>query len=166
MPEGLALGDNPLPDRGGRTSIFKGVIGAGTQAQAKGLQMCYRTRMQMKGMPRKIDRLTVANAMRLIVGLWVLDSPFLYPPLGVSPATVWNYFIVGGSVVVLAAMRLVFIGEAHAFRVAHLLLGLWLTFSPWIFNYVDDYLASWNSIASGTVIAILATWGLMRDHRT
>lgn len=114
----------------------------------------------------RISHITVANACRLVIGLWVLDSPFVYQPLGENAAIVWNNFLVGSSVVVLAAMRVVFIREAIIFRISHLVLGLWLTLSPWIFGYVDDYAASWNSIASGILIAALATWGLMREQHT
>ncbi len=114
--------------------------------------------------PRKISPLTVANALRLLIGLAVLDSPFLYAPLGSTPAIVWNNFLVGGSVALLAAMRVVFVREAFIFRIAHFLLGLWLTLSPWIFGYVDAYPAALASIASGIAIAALATWGWMRDY--
>ena len=115
-------------------------------------------------MRSKISQITVANALRLLIGLWVLDSPFVYGPLGDRPTIVWNNFLVGGAVAVLAAMRVVFTREAIIFRISHLLLGLWLTLSPWIFDYVDAYAAAWNSIGSGIMIAALATWGLMREH--
>jgi SPW repeat len=112
----------------------------------------------------KISQITVANALRLLIGLWVLDSPFVYLALGDNAAIVWNDFLVGGIVAILAAMRVVFVREAFIFRISHVLLGLWLTLSPWIFGYVDEYAASWNSIVSGIAIAALATWGLMREH--
>src|SRR5262245_33057132 len=44
-------------------------------------------------------QLTLANALRLLLGLWVMDAPFVYAPLGISAATVWNDLIVGGCVV-------------------------------------------------------------------
>jgi hypothetical protein len=107
-------------------------------------------------------QLTVANALRLLIGLWVMDAPFLYAPLDTSAATVWNDLIVGGCVVMLATMRLVFFREARAFRIAHLLLGAWIAASPWIFAYTDDRLYFWNSVAAGVLIAALALWSLIR----
>lgn len=107
-------------------------------------------------------QLTLANALRLLAGLWVMDAPFLYAPLDTSAATVWNDLIVGGCVVILATMRLVFIREARAFRIAHLLLGAWIAASPWIFAYTEDRLYFWNSLGCGVLIAGLAIWSLIR----
>lgn len=113
----------------------------------------------VRGGPRQ---LTLANALRLLTGLWVMDAPFVYAPLDSSAATVWNDLIVGGCVVILATMRLVFVSEARAFRIAHLLLGAWIAASPWIFDYTDDWLYFWNSVGSGLLIAGLAIWSLIR----
>lgn len=107
-------------------------------------------------------QLTLANALRLLLGLWVIDAPFLYSPLGISAATVWNALIVGGCVVMMATMRLVFVREARAFRIAHVMLGVWLAASPWIFGYTDDPLLFWNSVVCGLSIAALAVWSLLR----
>jgi hypothetical protein len=107
-------------------------------------------------------QLTLANALRLLLGLWIMDAPFIYAPLGISPATVWNDLICGGCVVMLATMRLVFIREARAFRIAHLLLGGWIALSPWYFQNTEDPVYFWNSLICGTAIAGLALWSLVR----
>lgn len=107
-------------------------------------------------------QLTLANALRLLLGLWVMDAPFIYAPLGISPATVWNDLICGGCVVMLATMRLVFIREARAFRIAHLMLGIWIACSPWFFESTEDPVYFWNSLVCGTAIAALALWSLVR----
>src|SRR5262245_15629717 len=124
--------------------------------------MRYYARLMQIAAPR-FSQMTVANALRLLIGLWVLDAPFLSVSLGNSAAIVWNCFVVGGLIVVLAAMRVVFVREAIVWRISHLVAGLWLTLSPWIFGYVDEYAASVNSIVSGVAIGALATWGLMRE---
>jgi hypothetical protein len=105
---------------------------------------------------------TVANVLRLLIGLWVLEAPLFYVPFGATYAAIWNQFVVGGAVVVLGAMRMVFVNETPAFRIAHLLLGVWIAASPWIFNYLTQDAAFWNSLISGTVIAVLATWSVVR----
>jgi hypothetical protein len=110
-------------------------------------------------------QLTLANALRLLLGLWVMDAPFVYAPLGISAATVWNDLIVGGCVVMLATMRLVFFREVRAFRIAHFLLGVWIATSPWVFGYTDDIVYFWNSVVCGITIAALALWSLLR-YRT
>jgi hypothetical protein len=105
---------------------------------------------------------TLANVLRLVLGVWVLYAPFLRDELSVSAGTLWNYLVVGGCVVVLALMRFVFVREAGIFRWAHLLLGLWMIASPWVFEYVGEEAAFWNSAVSGALIAALATWSMVR----
>ncbi|HVY82504.1 MAG TPA: SPW repeat protein [Steroidobacteraceae bacterium] len=108
------------------------------------------------------SQLTLANALRLLTGLWLMEAPFVYARFDANAAPIWNNLIVGGCVVVLATMRLVFVREARAFRIAHLLLGVWIALSPWIFAYTEDRMYFWNSIGSGALIAVLATWSLVR----
>jgi hypothetical protein len=105
---------------------------------------------------------TLANVLRFVLGAWVLYAPFMRDELSVSVATLWNYLAVGGCVVMLAVMRIVFVREAGIFRWAHLLLGLWMIASPWVFEYVGEEAAFWNSAVSGALIAVLATWSLVR----
>jgi hypothetical protein len=110
-------------------------------------------------------QLTLANALRLLTGLWVMEAPFMYAPLDANAAPIWNNVIVGGCVVMLATMRLIFVREVRAFRIAHLMLGVWIALSPWIFHYTDDDVYFWNSIGCGALIAALAVWSLVR-YRT
>jgi hypothetical protein len=111
-------------------------------------------------------QLTLANALRLLLGLWVMDASFIYAPVGINPAIVWNDLIAGGCVVILATMRLVFVREARAFRIAHLMLGMWIACSPWLFGYTDDLLYFWNSVICGLSISMLAAWSLVRYRTT
>jgi hypothetical protein len=107
-------------------------------------------------------QLTLANALRLLTGLWVMEAPFVYAPLDANAAPIWNNLIVGGCVVMLATMRLIFVREARAFRIAHVMLGVWIALSPWIFEYTEDGMYFWNSIGCGILIAALAVWSLFR----
>jgi hypothetical protein len=107
-------------------------------------------------------QLTLANALRLLTGLWVMEAPFVYAPLDTNAAPIWNNLIVGGCVVMLATMRLIFVREARAFRIAHIVLGVWIALSPWIFEYTEDRMYFWNSIGCGVLIAALAIWSLVR----
>lgn len=105
---------------------------------------------------------TLANVLRFVLGVWVLYAPFMRDELSVGVATLWNYLVVGSCVVILAVMRILFVREAGIFRWAHLLLGLWMIASPWVFEYVGEEAAFWNSAVSGALIAALATWSLLR----
>lgn len=105
---------------------------------------------------------TFANVLRLVLGLWVLNSPMVSPELSVSDAATQNLLVVGGCVAGLAALRMIFVQEAGIFRWAHLLLGLWTIASPWIFDYASESAALLNSAVCGTLIAVLALWSLVR----
>lgn len=105
---------------------------------------------------------TLANVLRLALGLWVLGAPFIRTELAGTVPMVWNQMAVGACVVMLAAMRMVFAREASIFRWAHLLLGLWMSASPWIFDYVYKGAALWNGVVSGMLITALAIWSLLR----
>jgi len=111
---------------------------------------------------RPVKSFTLANVLRLLLGLWIVDAPFLRPELSSGPATVWNQAVVGGCVVMLATMRMIFIREAGIFRWAHLLLGSWMMASPWILDYAGEEAAFWNSSVTGALIAVLAMWSLVR----
>jgi hypothetical protein len=94
--------------------------------------------------------------------LWVLNAPLLREELSAGDAATQSQLIAGGCVVTLAAMRFIFVREAGIFRWAHLLLGLWSLASPWIFDYVSDDAAFLNSTICGALLAVLATWSLVR----
>jgi hypothetical protein len=105
---------------------------------------------------------TLANVLRLVLGVWILYAPFMRDELSVSAATFWNHLVLGSCVIMLAAMRIVFVREAGIFRWAHLLAGFWMIASPWVFGYVTEEAAFWNSAVSGALMTALATWSLVR----
>jgi hypothetical protein len=94
--------------------------------------------------------------------LWVLNAPLLIEELSAGGPATHNQLVAGGCIVTLATMRFIFVREAGVFRWAHLLLGLWTIASPWVFGYVSDDMAFWNSAVSGMLVAMLAMWSLIR----
>jgi hypothetical protein len=96
------------------------------------------------------------------LGLWILGAPLLSPELSDSTTAIQNQLIAGACVATLAALRIIFVREAGLVRWGHLLLGLWTLASPWVFDYVDNGVAFWNSAISGALIALLAAWSLVR----
>lgn len=106
---------------------------------------------------------TLPNLGRLLISLWVVNLPFGFAPEeGLAPGIVWNHAIVGAAVAALAVMRMLVVREVGFFRVAHLCLGLWLTLSPWILDFVEVDPTFTLTIAGGTLITLLATWSLVR----
>ena len=105
---------------------------------------------------------TFANVLRLVLGVWVLNAPLLNQELSGGELAAQHQLIVGGCIVTLAAMRIIFVQEASIFRWAHLLLGLWTIASPWVFDYAGNDAAFWNCEICGALIAVLAVWSLVR----
>jgi hypothetical protein len=38
------------------------------------------------------------------------------------------------------------------------LIGIWMFFSPWVYNYAGNTGGLWNSIIFGVILLILAIW--------
>ena len=38
------------------------------------------------------------------------------------------------------------------------LIGIWLFFSPWVYDFADNSGALWNNLIFGVIILILAIW--------
>jgi hypothetical protein len=132
--------------------------------------MLMRERLLMRKRPTvwqwpPVRSFTLANVLRLLLGFWLLYVPMLGSELAggdLADLAVQNQLFAGGCVIALAAMRIIFVREAGIFRWAHLLLGLWTIASPWVFDYFENDLAFWNSAVCGSLLALLATWSLVR----
>ncbi|WP_040207477.1 SPW repeat protein [Neobacillus jeddahensis] len=38
------------------------------------------------------------------------------------------------------------------------LIGLWLCFTPWVYDFANDSGAFWNNLIAGIIILILSIW--------
>jgi len=108
--------------------------------------------------------------LMLILGAWLLISPFV---LGLSgPETmmiVWNFVIVGAAVVVfsIAVLRKTYVWEEWVL----LALGAWLIVSPFLLGFAAMPMALWNSIIVGLLVGADSVWSLIvmlthRGHKT
>lgn len=92
-----------------------------------------------------------ANIGNLILGIWVVISPFVLGFSGIELAK-WNDIAVGGAVALLGLGR----GPQGAgARFLNVLLGIWLVASPFVLGFAGA-VAVWNSIILGIVIVIVA----------
>ena len=93
--------------------------------------------------------------VNLILGVWLLVSPFL---LGFSAQgdAMWNALIAG------ALIALVALGAMFKFHILgeglNFLLGLWLVVSPWALGFSAFGTATWNHAIAGILVALFAVW--------
>lgn len=97
----------------------------------------------------------------LVLGLWLLSSPFFIAGGSLSDGAAWNSYILGGSVS-LVAMFALFDSKLWEEWV-NLTLGLWLVAAPFAmaFYHTENDVA-WNQIVLGALIAVDATWVLVQ----
>lgn len=92
------------------------------------------------------------SIINLILGAWFIVSPWIFGYT--SSAAIWNQFVVGIIIAVLAIGRLI----APSQRWMSALTGiaaLWAIIAPFILSY-NTTAAYWNEIVVAIVVAILA----------
>ena len=98
----------------------------------------------------------------IVVGIWLMASPWV---LGVdvhTSQTAFGNFIVIGAVLLGFALSEVFIPESWE-EYSELYLGCWLIASPWILGFTDVPVAKDNALACGAIVTVLAIWVLATD---
>ena len=99
----------------------------------------------------------VGLALGLVIGLspWFYDEP-------VVPAVLLNSGLTGLAVLALAQLELVRVRRWE--EIAQLACGLWLSVSPFIFDYFhQDHLRVWHW-ALGAIVSALALFELWQDR--
>ncbi|MBI2584505.1 MAG: SPW repeat protein [Rhodospirillales bacterium] len=103
--------------------------------------------------------------LNVILGLWIFVLPWsvLHPmaagagaTTGATVGAMWNLYIVGSLIAVVAAMALV------AFKAweewINLVLGGWLVISPWVVGFSTSTLLMWNAVIVGALVVLFAGW--------
>jgi len=103
------------------------------------------------------DDARTANLLTVMVGLWLLVSPFFLAFPGV-PAALGNGIAVGLLVLVFAGIRAgdprLFVGLSWL----NMLLGAWLILAPFVLEYWDVPRARWTHSITGVIVGALAAW--------
>ena len=114
-------------------------------------------------MSRLTDKLSAEwqDAGNLLLGLWLAVSP--WPLAYASERTPMINAVAVGVIIAVAAA-----GALYAFHAweewVNVALAAWLIASPWLLNFSTLQVATWNQIAVGTLVAILALWSTTADH--
>jgi hypothetical protein len=91
------------------------------------------------------------NVIALAAGVWLIICPAAF---GNVPwdAGLWNNVICGALVVVAGIAGIVWGRCISPTRPIIVMLGGWITVSPWIFGYADDWDRLLNTLAVGAVL--------------
>lgn len=103
----------------------------------------------------------VAN---LVLGLWLLISPWVLSYASEPMVAAWNAHIVGIIVAVAAIAALVAFHKWEEW--VNVVLGVWLIVSPFLLGYAMLTSALWNQIVVGVLIGILALWTAVSSEET
>lgn len=98
--------------------------------------------------------------LMLVLGAWLLVSPWLLGFAGAeSTMILWNAVIVGVAVVVFAVAVL---SKTQVWEEWVLLaLGAWLILSPFLLGYAGVTTALWNSVIVGLLVGADSVWSLI-----
>ena len=100
---------------------------------------------------------TVTSTINLLAGIWLFVSPWVYGAY--TNPNAWNGWILGAVIAILAAIRLSNPGGLRIFSWVNMALGVYVFFSPWIYNYVGDTGRLVNSLCVGVIVFVMAISG-------
>jgi hypothetical protein len=98
---------------------------------------------------------TGASGINILLGLWILISPFA---MGFHhlQAALWNNVAAG---ILIAAFAFFRVSKGHhqaGWSWGNAFLGLWLIISPFVLGFAHTLPAKWNNIIVGAIIGLLA----------
>lgn len=96
-----------------------------------------------------------ALGISMLLGLWIIFSPFLLGFRGVLPA-VWNGVVVGLSVAFFSGIRVSLGYDQTRWSWCTALFSLWLIASPFVLGFAKITSATWNDISVGVVLLLLS----------
>ena len=109
------------------------------------------------------DKITVQwrDATNLVLGVWLIVSPWILGYVAQQAPTV-NAVVVGVVITLAAAAAI------YAFQTweewANVALAAWLVVSPWVLKYDAMQTATWNQVAIGALVGLLALWEANTEH--
>ena len=99
-----------------------------------------------------------ASGINVLLGIWLLVSPWLFGYSEVGLPAILNSVIVGTLVALLAASRQVSPSTSTDRSWVILVLALWTIASPWMYGYAANLEGLRDNIVLGIVMAALAIW--------
>jgi SPW repeat len=110
-----------------------------------------------------------ASGINLILGIWLIISPWIYGYAANQSAPATSSVIVGILVLIFSGLRYNMPHGRTGLSWVNIVLGVWTVLSPWIFSFVDSTAYVVNSVVVGCVVAALAIWSgsaTVAEHRS
>jgi hypothetical protein len=110
--------------------------------------------------PSYITQARGASGLNYLLGLWMVLSPWVLDFSSADDA-VWNATVVGGSIALLAVIRMLSPLRLPELSWVNLILGVWLALSPWTISYEElqgTTALTINNLVVGCIVAVLALW--------
>jgi SPW repeat-containing protein len=110
-----------------------------------------------------------ASGINLILGVWLIISPWVYGYALNESNSTSSSVVVGLLVLIFAALRYNTPHARTGLSWANIVLGVWTVLSPWIFSFMNSTAYVVNSIVVGCVIVALAIWSgsaTVTEHRS
>lgn len=98
------------------------------------------------------------DGVNLLLGVWIGASPWLLGFAESLEMAAWNMLIVGGAIVVLAAIDMDIPSQWEEWGIVA--LGLWLGASTYLFGLFQYRMAATLMIATSIVAIVLGLWAL------
>jgi hypothetical protein len=99
--------------------------------------------------------------VNVLLGVWMIASPWLFTVASGDRPADWNSWSVGGGVLALAFFAMykpsVWGGAAAV------MLGAWLTISPWVLELARPSTSARNAVISGLLVIGYALWAIRID---
>jgi hypothetical protein len=100
----------------------------------------------------------VTSGLNVLLGLWLIASPWLFDYASASEGSVWSSLIVGVLIAFFGSLRWRFPHEHAGRSLLNIVLGAWTFFSTWVFGYGQNDSRIANSLIVGLLIMALASW--------
>jgi hypothetical protein len=108
--------------------------------------------------------------VNLVLGLWVIVSPWTIAhlmasaenPAGVTDAAMWDHYVIGIAVAILAAVALFAFAAWEEWT--NVALGAWLLISPWLLGFSASAALAWNAVIIGVLVMGFAVWTLGEEQ--
>lgn len=101
--------------------------------------------------------ISVSSALIMLLGLWLIISPWVLGPPGPRVAT--SGIVCGALIVVCSAIRFAY-RHTSAMSWINALLGAWIIGSAWVFGENGPDVHTWNYVIVGVIVAGLETLSL------
>lgn len=103
-------------------------------------------------------RVSTANGINLILGIWLIVAPFVLGYTGIISR--WNDIVLGFVVGIVGIVRMVMPQRStNWLNWLSVVFGIWLIIAPFVLSY-GSIIPLWNDIILGIVVAVVSFWGL------